>query len=194
MWCAGSGRKPPNGPRPSRRLPAPTPGSPTAAAGRSPPWRSPAGRWPAALHRLTELEVTTEEVTTGRARSSAGACNTAVEPTGAARARTLPSWGPTPGPNGCMQDQLRPRSSGPSRRLILRRPQPRQGRSPGWALHLGPGCDRRTQPATRSQPTIKPHCIGANPPRTLDKARPHGCGNADRCRVGCGRMTPLSLL
>ena len=53
------------------------------------------------FHILTELEVTTEKVTTGRARISACACNTAVELTGAARpgryrhadpARQGPEW------------------------------------------------------------------------------------------------------
>jgi Transposase len=84
--CAGSSREAAQRARPSRRSPAPTPRSPTAAAGRSPPWRSPASCWPAAFTFSPSWRSRPQEgATTGRARVSACACNTAVELIGAAR-------------------------------------------------------------------------------------------------------------
>jgi hypothetical protein len=92
----------------------------------------------------------------------------------AAAARTSPPWPSPAGGWGAISEPL----SGPSRPMILGRSSPtaRSFIQPGAppCPRLRPGLHRRH----RSQPTHSPP--GGRIPHALDKARPHGCGNAGR--------------
>jgi hypothetical protein len=69
-------------------------------------------------------------------------------------------------------------SSGPSRPRSCAGPRRRQGPSSTRALHLDPGCGRRTQPLREASQT--PPTSRAGPPAPLDRTRPHGCKDSTR--------------